>query len=53
MTLGTRPVVATIRPDGHVAHVAPVSAARETARLLRSLAPAESTDQGLAPVGAG
>jgi 2-polyprenyl-6-methoxyphenol hydroxylase-like FAD-dependent oxidoreductase len=38
--MGVRPSVATIRPDGHLAHLAPIAAPEETARLLRSLAPA-------------
>jgi 2-polyprenyl-6-methoxyphenol hydroxylase-like FAD-dependent oxidoreductase len=45
--LGARPLVATIRPDGHLAHLAPISAPQETAHLLRSLAPASVPGQKL------
>lgn len=37
--LGPDPVLATVRPDGHLAHLAPLSSPDAVERYLRSLAP--------------
>ncbi|MFF4504915.1 FAD-dependent monooxygenase [Streptomyces sp. NPDC001401] len=38
---GNRPVIATVRPDGHLAHLAAVTAPEQTQAFLRQAAPAE------------
>lgn len=38
-TFGPRPVLAVVRPDGHLAHLSPVSRPGAVADFLRSLAP--------------
>ncbi|SEN90466.1 FAD-dependent monooxygenase [Actinacidiphila rubida] len=39
---GNRPVIATVRPDGHLAHLAPASAPERAQAFLRSTAPAQT-----------
>ncbi|MFJ8313191.1 MULTISPECIES: FAD-dependent monooxygenase [unclassified Streptomyces] len=38
---GRRPVIATVRPDGHLAHLAPVTAPEQAQAFLRKAAPTE------------
>ena len=50
--LGRGPLLATVRPDGHLAHVAPVDHPEQTAQALAALAPrADRGRAGREPVG--
>lgn len=49
---GGKPVIATVRPDGHLAHLAAVTAPEQTQSYLRGIAPEHSPAQRLAPASA-
>ena len=40
---GSRPIIAVIRPDGHLAHLVPVSSPRRVATLLAAYLPSKQT----------